>query len=235
MTDTLALPAPTTTDYPNTALFDETRLFDFQNEAPEPADLPAPTKAPKQVRRFKQMDTDRMWYVVSCLVIVVLVLAASILWSFNAIVAMSGWMAPNNELRWLPAVFLDMAIIGYTAINAALRARTVVNQKAVRLVRVGLIVSTMFSVIANGTHTLDFWNDNLTTYQAIIGVAFSSAIPLLALLATEVLILFAFVDPDGDDEAARLRKEMKEARRANRRFGLTTATTGNARFFEGVK
>ncbi|MFE6967110.1 hypothetical protein ACFVAJ_18500 [Agromyces sp. NPDC057679] len=172
---------------------------------------------------------------ISSMIIVLCVLTASIIWSFNAIVAMSGWMAPNPELRWLPAVFLDSAIIGYTAIHAALRARITVNVKAVNLVRLGLLVSTMFSVVANGTHTLDFWHDDLTSYQAIIGVLFSSSIPLLAFLATEVLILFAFVDPDADDEIQRLRKEQKASRRQKNTDGVRTATTNPRHYFEGAQ
>lgn len=161
-----------------------------------------PTAPKKRIRRFELIDPNRRSFVIGLLCLFALILTASIVWSFNAIVEMSEWMAPNEQLKWLPAVFLDMAIIGYSLSLAVFKSRGEAGMRKIWLTRLGLIVSTGFSVIANGTHTLDFWDGDLSSYQAIIGIIFSASIPLLALMATEEIVRLAFVDPD--EEAERL-------------------------------
>jgi hypothetical protein len=150
----------------------------------------------KGVTRFKLIDPNQAWFIWLQLLIFVAILAASIVWSFNAIVEMSVWMAPNEHLRWLPAVFLDMAIIGYSFSLATFSGRGEIGMRKLWATRMGLIISTGFSMVANGTHTIDFWDDNITTYQAIIGVIFSAAIPLIALMTTEEIVRLAFLNPD---------------------------------------
>lgn len=162
-----------------------------------------PAAAAKPILRFELIDPNRRSFVIFLLVLFAVILSASILWSFNAIVAMSEWMAPAAELRWLPAVFLDMAIIGYSLALAVFKSRGEAGRQKLWMTRLGLIISTGFSVIANGTHTLDFWHGDLSTYQSIIGLVFSSSIPLLALMATEVIIRLAFVDPDQESAPKR--------------------------------
>lgn len=163
--------------------------------------LPAePTPAAKPVRRFNLIDPNQHRFIVFLLVLFAAILTASIVWSFNAIVDMSEWMAPNENLRWLPAVFLDLAIIGYSLSLAVFKSRGAAGLRKIWLTRLGLIVSTGFSVIANATHTLDFWDGDLSSYQAIIGIIFSASIPLLALMATEEIVRLAFVDPDEEIE-----------------------------------
>jgi hypothetical protein len=194
LTDTLTHPAghaPSSIDELDPDFIAGTAIF----EAPD-AVYAAPADAPKAVRRFNLIDPNQHWFIVLCLVLFGAILAASLLWSFNAIVAMSDWMAPTAQLRWLPAVFLDLAIIGYSFSLAVFKSRGAAGLRKIWLTRLGLVVSTSFSVVANATHTLDFWHGNLSTYQAVIGIIFSAVIPLLALMATEEIVRLAFVDPD---------------------------------------
>jgi hypothetical protein len=163
-----------------------------------------PRQKPKS--RFKLIDPNRTPFVWTSLVVFATILAASIVWSFTAIVEMSDWMAPNEHFRWLPAVFIDLAIIGYTFTLAQFKARGAAGRRKLWMTRTGLLVSTGFSVVANATHTIDHWNGDISTYQAIIGVTFSASIPILALMATEEIVRLAFVDPDEELAAAKNRK-----------------------------
>jgi hypothetical protein len=160
-----------------------------------------PAEPVKIVRRFSLIDPNQHWFIVMCLILFSLILAASLVWSFNAIVMMSDWMAPTPSLRWLPAVFLDLAIIGYSFSLAVFKSRGEAGRRKLWMTRMGLIISTSFSVIANATHTLDAWDGDLSTYQAQIGIVFSAVIPLLALMATEEIVRLAFVDPDQEAPA----------------------------------
>ena len=162
----------------------------------------------KPVVRFELIDPNQRWFIRLQLIIFMGILAASILWSFNAIVEIAAWMAPNENLRWLLAVFLDLAIIGYSFSLATFNGRGLIGLKKIWLTRLGLVVSTGFSMIANGTHTLDFWDDNLSTYQAIIGVVFSAAIPVIALMTTEEIVRLAFLNPDELSDLRPARKVM---------------------------
>ncbi|WAC50433.1 hypothetical protein [Frigoribacterium sp. SL97] len=175
-------------------------------------------KAKKPVVEFTLINPNQRWFVIFLLFLFGAILMASIVWSFNAIVEMSSWMAPNDHLRWLPAVFLDMAIIGYSLTLAVFRfresKRLLERAKAglpplttasgrpknkIWMTRTGLMVSTGFSVIANATHTLDYWDGDLSTYQSWIGIGLSAAIPVLAFWATEEIIRIAFAGPESDD------------------------------------
>jgi hypothetical protein len=191
VTDTLTRPVE-----PDTAPKDlvlGTSLYELDESDFEPV---TPAVAPKPIKRFELIDPNRRSFVIFCLVLFIGILSASILWSFNAIVEMSAWMAPSPYLRWLPAVFLDMAIIGYSFSLSAFKSRGKAGKKNLWRTYLGLAVSTGFSVIANGAHTINFWHGDITTYQAIIGVALSGVIPLLALWATEEIVRLAFTDPD---------------------------------------
>jgi hypothetical protein len=207
MTDVLPRPLDVDTTSATLDALDEslagTALYEFDDTI-----VTSPSSMPKQrpKSRFKLIDPNRTPFVWTSLVVFATILAASIVWSFTAIVEMSDWMAPNEHFRWLPAVFIDLAIIGYTFTLAQFKARGAAGRKKLWMTRTGLLVSTGFSVVANATHTIDHWAGDITSYQAIIGVTFSASIPILALMATEEIVRLAFVDPDEELEASKNRK-----------------------------
>ena len=214
MTDTTMNAAPPAL---SPATFTGATIYEPEVTETTPAG-PAAAKAKKPVVEFTLINPNQRWFVVFLLFLFGAILMASIVWSFNAIVEMSSWMAPNDNLRWLPAVFLDMAIIGYSLTLAVFRfresKRVLERAKAglpplttasgrpknkIWMTRTGLMVSTGFSVIANATHTLDYWDGDLSTYQSWIGIGLSAAIPVLAFWATEDIIRIAFAGPESDD------------------------------------
>jgi hypothetical protein len=195
MTDVLPRPLDADTTSATLDALDEslagTALYEFDD-----AITSSPASMPKQrpKSRFKLIDPNRTPFVWTSLVVFATILAASIVWSFTAIVEMSDWMAPNEHFRWLPAVFIDLAIIGYTFTLAQFKARGAAGRKKLWMTRTGLLVST------------GYWTGDITSYQAIIGVTFSASIPILALMATEEIVRLAFVDPDEELEASKNRK-----------------------------
>ncbi|WP_022894590.1 hypothetical protein [Agromyces subbeticus] len=129
-----------------------------------------------------------MWLRVSLFIIVVL---AALVTSFTSVYAMSSWIGIPPEVQLLPAIFLDVAIIASTFAMVEFRRR----DRYVGWGRAGLAITTCLSVVANATHTLAYWKGDLSTYQAVIGIVFSAAIPLITLLFTEILIRLIF-DPE---------------------------------------
>lgn len=159
------------------------------------APRPTPTAEPepaKPVVRFSLIDPDQRWVMIVAIVLFVGILAAALTSSFTSVYAMSAWVGLPAAFQWLPAIFLDMAIVGYTWGLIVFKRRN----RDIGWARLGLTISTSLSVSANATHTLDFWKGHLTSYQSVLGIILSAGIPLLALLATEVLIRLVFANPE---------------------------------------
>ncbi|KQO98187.1 hypothetical protein ASF30_09000 [Leifsonia sp. Leaf264] len=167
-----------------------------------------PKKQSRLTSRFKLLDLNQMWIVLTTVAVFLLILGSSMVYSFNTIVKMSAWMGPDEAIKWLPAIFIDMTIIGCTAALAQFKNRGTASKRAVWLARFFLFLSTVLSVVANASHTIDYWEGDLSTFQSWIGVLISSLIPIFSLGMTEILIYLAFVDPDEED--AQLKKRAKD-------------------------
>lgn len=165
------------------SLENETEIVEGAGKAYQP---------PKEVVRFSLIDPDQRWVMIVAIILFSVILTTSLVSSFASVFDMSAWVGHPGVLQWLPALFLDMAILGYTWALVVFKRRS----RNTGWARFGLIVSTALSVAANATHTIDFWHGDLTSYQAVLGVIVSAIIPMLALLATEVLIRLVFASPE---------------------------------------
>jgi hypothetical protein len=113
---------------------------------------------------------------------------ASFAVSFSGIYEVSAWTGLPPILQWLPALFIDAAILAYTISLIVFKARG----ESVWRTLVGLSSFAIISVIANISHTLSFWDGSLTDFRAWVGVIITASAPIAVLLASEEITRLAF-------------------------------------------
>lgn len=168
---------------------DETGPGDTIEAAPiDTSETAGPVMESGDYKRFSLIEPDRRWVMIAAILLLSGILAASLVSSFTSVYAMAAWVGAPPEVQWLPVIILDVAIVGFSwalMVFARRGSRTWTT-------RLWLSVVTTFSVAANFMHTYDHWAGNLSSPQSIMGVVFSSSIPLMALVATEELIRLVF-------------------------------------------
>lgn len=152
---------------------------------------------------FTLIDPNRRWVMVTAIILLGGILAASLVSSFASVYASAAWIGMPTQLQWLPVVILDVAIVGYSWSLMVLSSRiaqprTALENETLRPEKLGrtrliLMIVTLYSTAANFLHTFSFWNGDVANPEAIFGLTFSASIPLLALFATEELIRLAFI------------------------------------------
>lgn len=154
-------------------------------ETPTPAVAAAPNE---EYRKFSLIDPDRRWVMVAAICLLAGILIASLVSSFTSVYAMASWVGLPPAVQWLPVIILDVAIVGFSW------ALMVFARRGDRTWSTRLLIAavTAFSVAANYMHTYDHWKGDLSSPQALMGVTFSSSIPIMALFATEELIRLVF-------------------------------------------
>jgi len=118
-------------------------------------------------------------------------MVSSFIVSFSGIYDVSQWTGIPEVIQWLPAVFIDAAILAYTISLVVFKARGESTWRTM----LGLIAFAGISVVANVAHTLAFWNGELTDFRAWIGVVITAAAPIAVLLAAEEITRLAFEAP----------------------------------------
>jgi hypothetical protein len=121
-------------------------------------------------------------------------MVSSFIVSFTGIYDVSQWTGIPEVIQWLPAVFIDAAILAYTISLVVFKARGESTWRTM----LGLISFAGISVVANVAHTLSFWNGELTDFRAWIGVIITAAAPIAVLLAAEEITRLAFEAPKND-------------------------------------
>lgn len=111
--------------------------------------------------------------------------------SFAGIYQVSSYTGLPAFLQWLPALFIDLAILAYTVSLIIFKSRGSSTWRTM----LGLGAFAALSVSANVVHTLAFWNGALSDYRAWIGVIITAAAPIAVLLASEEISRLAFVEP----------------------------------------
>jgi hypothetical protein len=135
-----------------------------------------------------RLDPDARPVLVTAVALVTLLMVSSFAVSFTGIYEVSAWTGLPVILQWLPALFIDAAILAYTIALIVFKAR---GESVWRTVA-GLIGFASISVIANISHTLAFWGGNLTDYRAWVGVIITASAPIAVLLASEEIARLAF-------------------------------------------
>jgi hypothetical protein len=146
---------------------------------------------PEPVQRTARINPDAIPVLATAVGLVAILMVSSFIVSFSGIYDVSQWTGIPEVIQWLPALFIDAAILAYTISLVVFKARGESTWRTM----IGLIAFAGISVIANVAHTLSFWNGELTDFRAWIGVLITAAAPIAVLLAAEEITRLAFEKP----------------------------------------
>lgn len=183
-------------DFPETIKEDGVDFIQKQLEEPEIPqwieDLEKIQKVDKAEiypkKKSKRIDPDAMPVLYTAVALVTVLMLSSFVVSFSGIYEVSAWTGLPTVLQWLPAFFIDAAILAYTISLVVFKARGESTWRTLA----GLTGFALMSVIANVAHTLNFWEGSITDYRGWIGVAITAAAPIAVLLASEEITRLAF-------------------------------------------
>jgi len=139
-----------------------------------------------------RINPDSRGVLYTALALVFILMASSFTVSFSGIYDISQFTGIPTWLQFMPALFIDAAILAYTISFFVFKAR---GEGTVRTMA-GLLGFAALSVFANIAHTLNYWNGSFTDYRAWIGVAITAAAPIAVLLASEEIARLAFIKHD---------------------------------------
>lgn len=139
-------------------------------------------------KKSKRINPDALPVLYTAVALVSLLMISSFTVSFSGIYEVSAWTGLPTFLQWLPALFIDAAILAYTISLVVFKARGESTWRTLA----GLTGFALVSVIANVAHTLSFWNGQLTDFRSWIGVGITAAAPIAVLLASEEITRLAF-------------------------------------------
>lgn len=146
---------------------------------------------PELTHNTARINPDSIPVLATAVILVGLLMISSFVVSFTGIYDVSQWTGIPEVIQWLPAVFIDAAILAYTISLVVFKARG----ESVWRTMLGLIAFAGISVVANIAHTLSYWNGELTDFRAWIGVIITAAAPIAVLLAAEEITRLAFQAP----------------------------------------
>jgi hypothetical protein len=144
-------------------------------------------KIPNEVKTAR-INPDSIPVLATAVALVGVLMISSFIVSFTGLYDASEWTGLPEEFRWLPALFIDAAILAYTIALIVFKAR---GESVWRTV-VALIGFATISVIANVAHTVSYWGGNLLDFRAWVGVAITASAPIAVLLAAEEISRLAF-------------------------------------------
>ena len=145
----------------------------------------------KPVHKSARINPDAIPVLATAVILVGILMVSSFIVSFTGIYDVSQWTGIPEVIQWLPAVFIDAAILAYTISLVVFKARGESTWRTM----LGLIAFAGISVVANIAHTLSFWNGELTDFRAWIGVLITATAPIAVLLAAEEITRLAFEKP----------------------------------------
>jgi len=139
-------------------------------------------------KKSSRINPDALPVLYTAVALVSILMISSFVVSFSGIYEVSAWTGLPVILQWLPAFFIDAAILAYTISLVVFKARGESTWRTL----VGLTGFAAMSVVANVAHTLNYWNGSITDYRGWIGVAITAAAPIAVLLASEEITRLAF-------------------------------------------
>lgn len=143
------------------------------------------------IPKSARINPDAIPVLATAVGLVAILMVSSFIVSFSGIYDVSQWTGIPSVIQWLPALFIDAAILAYTISLVVFKARGESTWRTM----VGLVAFAGISVVANIAHTLSFWNGELTDFRAWIGVLITAAAPIAVLLAAEEITRLAFEKP----------------------------------------
>jgi hypothetical protein len=145
----------------------------------------------KEVRKSARINPDAIPVLATAVILVGILMISSFIVSFNGLYDVAKWTGLPVFLQWLPALFIDAAILAYTISLVVFKAR---GESVWRTIT-GLVAFAGISVVANVAHTVSFWGGELTDFRSWIGVLITAAAPIAVLLAAEEITRLAFELP----------------------------------------
>jgi hypothetical protein len=170
-------------DFPETVVGEQV-YEPLQEEAVKPVD---PVKV-VTTKKKNRINPDALPVLYTAVALVSVLMIASFVVSFSGIYEVSAWTGLPVVLQWLPALFIDAAILAYTISLVVFKARGESTWRTLA----GLTGFALVSVVANVAHTVSFWEGNLTDFRSWIGVGITAAAPIAVLLASEEITRLAF-------------------------------------------
>jgi len=116
--------------------------------------------------KSRRINPDAIPVLATAVGLVTLLMVTSFAVSFSGIYEVSAWTGLPEFLQWLPAVFIDAAILAYTISLIVFKARG----ESVWRTLLGLSGFAFVSVVANISHTLSFWDGSIADFRAWVGV-----------------------------------------------------------------
>ncbi len=135
-----------------------------------------------------RLNPDAKPVLVTAVALVSLLMVSSFAVSFSGLYEVSAWTGLPAIIQWLPALFIDAAILAYTISLIVFKAR---GESVWRTI-LGLSGFALVSIIANVSHTISFWGGSLSDFRAWIGVLITASAPIAVLLASEEITRLAF-------------------------------------------
>jgi len=163
-------------------------------QSPQPPTAPKPEEMQPKKTKSKRINPDAIPVLATAVALVTLLMVTSFAVSFSGIYEVSAWTGLPTFLQWLPAVFIDAAILAYTISLVVFKARGESTWRTLA----GLTAFAAVSVVANIAHTLAFWNGELVDFRAWVGVLITAAAPIAVLLASEEITRLAFAQPESE-------------------------------------
>ena len=144
----------------------------------------------RSVRKTARINPDAIPVLATAVALVTVLMVSSFAVSFSGIYTVSEWTGLPKFLQWLPALFIDAAILAYTISLVVFKARG----ESVWRTFVGLSAFACISIVANISHTVSYWDGSLADYRAWVGVLITASAPIAVLLASEEITRLAFED-----------------------------------------
>jgi len=154
------------------------------NDNEAPIERPAHLEAKKTAR----INPDSIPVLGTAVVLVTILMVSSFAVSFSGIYEVSAWTGIPKFIQWLPALFIDAAILAYTISLIVFKARGESTWRTL----LGLSGFALVSIFANATHTIAYWDGSLADYRAWMGVVITASAPIAVLLASEEITRLAF-------------------------------------------
>jgi hypothetical protein len=160
---------------------------------PESIIFPPPPVASKteeeEVHRATRLNPDTPKVLALAIFLVFVLMVSSFIVSFFGIWGVSRETTNlPGPITWLPALFLDAAILAYTISYFVFQARS----EPVIKTRFALWTFALLSVAANVAHTVDGITPEMSPYSVAIGILITGSAPIAVVLSTEEIARLAF-------------------------------------------
>lgn len=169
-------------------------VFKSEPTHEEATPAPAPVEEVEVIREHQssRINPDSPKVLIFAIIMVGVLMVSSFIISFFGIWGISAETTNiPGPITWLPALFLDAAIIAYTISYFVFKTRG----ESVWRSRVALWVFALLSVVANIAHTISGFTPGTSMLDMSIGILITGSAPIAVVLASEEIARLAFEPP----------------------------------------